>query len=252
MNELDELLLLSGSDIPFPEARLTIHQPRIKEISMIGEENFHIGSHFLCFDKNKLSEQDRLNSGDQSNFDIFMSVINSREKARHKTSGLIILSMLFPKAKILLQKDRILFQDGEQLGEINKNNFDLFQNIVTQIFCLYESFDNNKKERFNPADSLAAKIAEKIAKSKAKKQALAGSNEKINLYSRFISVLAVGLKKDMNSYMNYTIYQLRDEYRRFNLKQNFDIYIKARLAGAQDLEEVDDWMEDIHSLSNNN
>ena len=52
--------------------------------------------------------------------------------------------------------------------------------------------------------------------------------------------------------MDYTIYQLRDEYKRFILKQNFDVYIKAKLAGAQDLEEVDDWMEDIHSLSNKN
>ena len=219
---------------------------------MIGEENFLIGSHFLCFDKNKLSEQDRINSGDQSNFDIFMSVINSKEKARHKICALMVLAMLFPNAKILLQKDRILFQEGEQVSEINRVNFEKFQSIVAQIFCLYESL-SDKKEQYNPADSLAAKIAEKIAKSKAKKQALAGSNnEKVNIYSRFISILAVGLKKDINCYMNYTIYQIRDEYKRFTLKQNFDVYIKAKLAGAQDLEEVDDWMEDIHSLSNNN
>lgn len=252
MKQLDELLLISGSDVPFPEARLIIHQPRIRELSMIGEENFLVGSHFLCFDKNKLSERDRINSSNQSNFNIFMSVINSKEKAKHKTCVIIILSLLFPKAKILLQKDRILFQEGEQIGEINQTNFDTFQNLIAQIFCLYDSFEN-KKEQYDPADSLAAKIAEKIAKSKAKKQALAGSNnEKINVYSRFISILAVGLKKDMNSYMNYTIYQLRDEYKRFTLKQNFDIYVKAKLAGAQDLEEVDDWMEDIHSLSNKN
>lgn len=252
MEKLDELLLISGSDIPFPEARLTIHQPRIKELSMIGEENFLIGSHFLCFDKNKLLEQDRINSGNQSNFDIFMSVINSKEKARHKICALMILAMLFPNAKILLQKDRILFQEEEQTTEINRVNFEKFQSLIAQIFCLYESLGDNK-EQYNPADALAAKIAEKIAKSKAKKQALAGSNdEKINIYSRFISVLTVGLQKDMNSYMGYTIYQLRDEYKRFILKQNFDAYVKARLAGAQDLEEVDDWMKDIHSLSNNN
>ena len=252
MEQLDELLLISGSDVPFPEARLTIHQPRIKELSMIGEENFLIGSHFLCFDKNKLSEQDRVNSGNQSNFDIFMSVINSKEKARHKICALMILAMLFPKAKILLQKDRILFQEENQVNEINRMNFDKFQNLIAQIFCLYESLSDNK-EQYNPEDALAAKIAEKIARGKAKKQALAGSNnEKVSIYSRFISILSVGLQKDMNCYMNYTIYQLRDEYKRFTLKQSFDIYIKAKLAGAQDLEEVDDWMEDIHSLSNKN
>ena len=35
MEELDELLLLSGNDIPFPDARLNVHQPRIKEIALI-------------------------------------------------------------------------------------------------------------------------------------------------------------------------------------------------------------------------
>jgi hypothetical protein len=31
------------------------------------------------------------------------------------------------------------------------------------------------------------------------------------------------------------------------LKQDFDLYIKASLAGAQDLEQVENWMGDIYS-----
>ena len=31
------------------------------------------------------------------------------------------------------------------------------------------------------------------------------------------------------------------------LKLNWDIHLKAQMAGAKDLKEVDDWMEDIHS-----
>ena len=46
--------------------------------------------------------------------------------------------------------------------------------------------------------------------------------------------------------MDYTVYQLKDEFERFQKKQNFDFNMKARLAGATDLEEVDNWMEDIH------
>jgi hypothetical protein len=51
----------------------------------------------------------------------------------------------------------------------------------------------------------------------------------------------------MNSLLNYTIYQLFDEFKRFQLKLAWDIHIKAQLAGAKDLEEVEDWMDDIHS-----
>ena len=48
---IDELLLLSGNDIPFPEARLTIHQPRLKEIAYITEPRFWFGCELLKFDK---------------------------------------------------------------------------------------------------------------------------------------------------------------------------------------------------------
>ncbi len=47
--------------------------------------------------------------------------------------------------------------------------------------------------------------------------------------------------------MQYTVYQLFDEFERFRMKQDFDVYIQAKMAGAKDLEEVKNWMEDIHS-----
>ena len=49
-----------------------------------------------------------------------------------------------------------------------------------------------------------------------------------------------------NELSNYTVYQIRDEFQRFIMKENYDIYIDAKLAGAQDLEEVENWMDDIH------
>jgi len=48
---IDELLLLSGNDIPFPEARLTIHQPRLREIAYITEQRFWLGCELLKFNK---------------------------------------------------------------------------------------------------------------------------------------------------------------------------------------------------------
>ena len=45
--------------------------------------------------------------------------------------------------------------------------------------------------------------------------------------------------------MNYTVYQLLDEFQRFELKMAYDMFIKARLAGAKDLKEPKDWMKDI-------
>ena len=240
--KLDKLILQTGVDIPFPKAQLTVHQPKIAEISYIGESNFHIGSQFLLFDKNKLTSEDKINLDNQSNFNIFMSVMNSHEKAIHKTNALMILALLFPQAKLKIEADKILLQLENFSSSINETNFNEFQNIVAQMFCLEES---QEKDGYNPADDLAKGIVEKLKKRKQKLAKQKQNIEELSIYSKYISILSVGLKKDKNELSNYTIPQLRDEFDRFILKQDFDIYLKAKLAGAQDLEEVKNWMEDL-------
>jgi hypothetical protein len=59
--------------------------------------------------------------------------------------------------------------------------------------------------------------------------------------------LAVGERKDMNKLLQYTVYQLFDEFRRFKMKEEYDIYVQAKMAGAKDLDEIENWMSDIHS-----
>jgi len=241
MKKIDTLSLLSGDDIPFPQAEISIHQPTLKEIGLIGESNFHVGCHFLLFDKNNLSEKDRSDLGDLSNFHIFMSVMSSQEVS-HKTDVFLILSLLFPEYEIKFEKDKILLQKEKFSSIINEQNYEDFKNIVNQIFCL----GAGDEETVNPADALAAKIAEKIKKGKEKRMASKGQSDKMTIYDQYVSILAVGEQKDMNSLLNYTIYQIRNEFKRFQLWDSNDIYIKAKLAGAQNLEEVDNWMEDIH------
>ena len=45
------LTLMCGTDYPVPECQLTIHQPRIKEIALIGEADFFAGIQCLCLNK---------------------------------------------------------------------------------------------------------------------------------------------------------------------------------------------------------
>lgn len=243
MEIINELLLLSGNDIPFRMGRCSVHQPQIKEIAYIGEENFQIGSRFLLFDKDNL-EMDKSGLEDKSNFEIFMSVMNSAESAKHKTDAIMVLTLMFPNAKVKIDKDKILLQLENFESSINELNFEEFQDIVRQMFCLNNISGDGQ---YNPADALAKGIAEKFKKRQQKLAEQKGEEPKINLFSRYVSILAVGLQKDMNELMQYTVYQLTDEFTRFKLKQDFDIYVKAKMAGAKDMEEVKNWMEDIHS-----
>ena len=75
---VNDLMLLSGIDIPFPQAQIVIHQPTIKEIGLIGEESFYSGCGALNFSKNSLSSEDRIALKDFTDFEILMSMINNK------------------------------------------------------------------------------------------------------------------------------------------------------------------------------
>lgn len=241
----NELLLITGEDIPFIEAQVNIHQPIMSEISLIGEENFFAGCHFLNFSKNKFISEDKSDLEDKSDFEIFMSIMCSKDKIEYKNSVFMLLALLFPDYQIRLTGKEILLASEKNTTRINKENYDIFRDIIDSMFGLSESEAINGD--YNPADRRAAKIAEKIKKSKEKIAKIKGqTTQKVAIFSFYISVLSVGLQKDMNSFKNYTVFQLKDEFKRFQKKQSFDMYVEAKKAGAQDIEEVENWMIDIH------
>ena len=114
------------------------------------------------------------------------------------------------------------------------------------MFCLKKT---TTAQDYNVQSQLAKQIADKFKQRRQKLADLQSSNsgKKVSIFNKYISILTVGEHKDMNSFMKYTVYQLLDEYQRFELKVGYDMYIKARMAGVKDLQEPDDWMKDIHS-----
>jgi hypothetical protein len=151
--KIDKLLLQTGGDIPFTPAGVTIHNPSLKEIGYIGEKNFHIGCHFLSFNKDNLSEKDKIGLENKSDFEIFMSGMNSREKAIHKVDAMMVLAILFPQYKIKIEKDKILLQLENFSSSINEQNYSEFKSVLNQVFCLNLSEGEGE---YDPADALAA------------------------------------------------------------------------------------------------
>lgn len=244
---LGELLLLSGNDIPFPEAQLTIHPPTAKEIAYIGEENFYSGCELLKFSKNNLSVEDRNVLKDKTDFDIIMSIMRDKSPNSQKSriSATMVLTLLFPEYTIEFTENSIVLRKENEIRSINNFNFVAFKEIIVSSLCLN---GNNNEQVFNPSGDLARKIAQKIEEGRRKAaQSKGAASQKVALLSRYISILAVGECKDMNTLLNYTIYQLFDEFQRFELKCQHDMYIKAKLAGAKDVKEVDNWMKDLYS-----
>lgn len=77
--ELDEICLLSGVDIPFEQGNLIIHQPAIKDIAFLGEENFFIGCQMITACKKFIDIPDKSELNSISNFDILMMAMNEKD-----------------------------------------------------------------------------------------------------------------------------------------------------------------------------
>ena len=243
----NDLLLLSGNDIPFVKAQIVIHQPTIKEIAFIGEESFFIGCELINFSKNNLLEKDRMNLEDKSNFDILIAILREQNAVmrRNKDCVEMVLALLFPDYMIKLNDKNIELKKEDEVEShfINDENFEDFKKIFNQMFA----FKKDEIQDYNPSGDLASQIAEKLRARHQKLAEAKHENQKIDILSRYISILAVGECKDINSLFQYTVYQLFDEFERYQLKISYDMNIQARMAGAKDLEEVENWMKDIHS-----
>ena len=243
---VNELLLLSGNDIPIDNNHLLMHPPTIKEIAFIGENTFFAGCEFIKFSKENLKLEDRSHLENISNFNILMSIMREKNlTALRNTQCMIqVLNLLFPTYEIQInfEKMSIDFKQDNNIFSLNEKNYDNFVNVLNDMLCL-----GGGDTDYKPSGTLARQIADKLKDRHAKLMSQSKDNQEITILSRYVSVLAVGENKDMNSLLNYTVYQLFDEYKRFSLKTAWDIHLKAQLAGATNLEDVDDWTKDIHS-----
>lgn len=102
------LSLICGTDMLIPECNLVAHQPRIKEISFIGESDFFIGAQTLCLHKTMFIE-DKTILDSINNFQIFMTIMLQDETKDKKANILNVLNLLFPSYKVNVTPNSLLF-----------------------------------------------------------------------------------------------------------------------------------------------
>ena len=236
------LALMTGVDIPIPELQLVIHQPTIKEISMVGEQDFFIGIQVLCINKNTYIQDESL-LANTTNFQIFMAIVNEKEVADKKAAVLQVLTLLFPQFKIIFTPRSMMLSQGEVNVIIDEGNFEILQEILIQQFCLKGS----DQEQFNPQSKKAREIAQKLMKARQKVAALKAQENSGSMFSQYLSTLTVGLHSmSLKDCMELTMYQLYDLIERYSLYLNWDIDIRSRMAGAKADKPIENWMKQIH------
>lgn len=252
-----KLILDTKADIPFPAAKITIYQPSIEEISPLGESNFFVAINSLTKDYKTMNLQDNSDLDNFTNFDILMSIM--REKTENSQyilfSVIQLLELIFPRYNISFTPRSIIFKDKDtdrdeppQIYIIDNNNFEEFSNIIYDMFGLAALMSETDTD-YNPQGDRARALVEKFKKKReflADLRKQRGEDAKLNsIFGRYINILAVGENKNKNELKQYSVYQLIEEFKRFQLKETFDYTFQARMAGAQNVKDAKDWMQDI-------
>ena len=237
------LALMCGTDLPVEECKIVVHQPRIREIAIVGEQDFFIGAQCLTLNKSMFITEDKDVLSNTNNFQIFMMVMNEKEAKDKKTSTMKVLQLLLPSYKPMLTPRSLVLASKDGNITIDENNFDYLQDMLRLIFCTKNGPMDSQS--FNPADDKAREIAEKLMRGRARIAAERGESNS-SIFSQYLSILTVGLQLSLKELMELTMFQLYDLVERYSLYTNWDIDLRSRLAGGKPDKHPDNWMKNIH------
>lgn len=134
----------------------------------------------------------------------------------------------------------------KEMKMIDDQNFDYLQHIIKLIFCLYDKKENDEIEyNIDENNKRAKEIKEKILKGREKVARLKHKDEQ-SVFTIYMSMISVALGISLIDLSQYTMFQLFDTVERFSLYTNYDIDIKARMAGAKIDKPIENWTKNIH------
>ena len=169
--------------------------------------------------------------------------MNEKQMADKKTAVLDTLTLLLPQNKVMFTPRSMLLNLSEGNVTIDEGNFESFQSLLREMFCLNKS----DQSTFNPVNKKAKEIAQKLMKARQRVAELNAKENSGSMFGRYLSVLTVGLgSMSLQDCCKLTMYQLYDLVERYTLYINWDIDIKSRMAGAKGDKPVEDWMKNIH------
>lgn len=252
MIKLNNLAYMSGVDLLIKELKVNIHQPTLYEISYIGEEKFFEGIKFILAAGDNPENGEVfaiLKNGGVSNFNLILGILSQSEEDNE--AFLMVLTLFFPDYDIFIdQTDSILLtsrQEKDITVTLNNENFIYFAEVVKDIFS--SKVKEEEEIDYHPGSKRAQELVDKIMAGRKKVEEIKEKEqegERSNLLLTYVSVLCITLHKVPQEILGLTLFAFYDLLTRNNLFQAFNIDIKARLAGADTKEELQNWQKNIH------
>lgn len=238
-----------GLDIPIPEIQTSIHPPTIKEIALMGEQDFFMAMQYLCVDKESLIQDETL-LATLTNFQVLMKVLEQSQDKQKKVIIQTLLLLLFPSYTALILPASIILSGKDKSPiTIDDNNFEIIQEYIKQVLCANSMFQGDNIV-YNPANEAAKKIADKIMAGRRKVAQLKGGNNNESVLTRYLSILTIGTNTlSLEQCTNLTLFQLFDIMERYTAFVEWDTDLRVRLAGGKPDKTVETWMRDMHTMN---
>lgn len=210
----------------------------------MGESDFFQAIQYLCVKKEYIIQDESLLE-QLSNFQVLMKVLEQTQDKDKKKTITTLLQLLFPGYSVIMTSNGILLSQGEQNIIIDENNFEIFQKLITAMFCLGNSLQG-EHVNYNPGNEQAKKIAAKLMRGRqrvaAQKQANAGS-----ILTRYVSILITSQIISFSDLKDMTLFALFDLMDRYDKFVQWDIDLRVRLAGGKPDKQAESWMKDLYN-----
>ena len=240
---IDELQLTTGIDIPVEGLGVTLRQPKICDIAILGEQKYFMALSIFGLTTKTL----RIQTPDATNWMVFQQTLNQKiEGVKNMRTFMTNFLQLFFNEKVNLGPRSIMIQTPGEIKNIEPEDFDYFQYLVGLIGG--SKLLTPVEEKFKPKNKKAAEIAEKMKKARKRlakvKAAQNGTADQENkgFLARYIRVAAIASPNSMSEINNLTLLQLNDIVQTYLAKEAYDLEIKSRLAGAKGDKELVHWM----------
>lgn len=244
-------LYLSGCAVPVRECNVLLHQPKVRDVALFGEEKFFAACQMLAdipdFVKNIKQGNSELE--DRNDFQIFTEVLSIKETGLFQVIE-PLFTLCCPDFEVQPKKRTIDFiKEGNVVGRLTQMNYTSFSRTIKELY-LPKREDEDPEYNYDKNNKAAAALAEKIKKNRERlKRATQNDSSVGSVLAFYASCLSLGMGLDVNVFYNYTLFQLYDSFSRYMAKAESDQFRQIQLmpfADTSDMEAPENWMRNLY------
>lgn len=264
MYKVDKLTLITGANIRLPKYNLIVTQPTIKDIGEVGEVEFFKAVNSFFPPREPLEEiidsiegfsenEKTIIKEDMTDYDHLIFLLKVTEVAAQEgdeTIGILelfttVIELMIPSHKLVfdIETETLILKPQtkeDKIIVIDESLFSILQSITNQVFKVSDIFTTEQKQ--SEMSEAAKRIAQKIEEGERRIREQKGEvDDDGEVISRIVSIL--GMKIDLSTIVNMTVYQLLNQFERFNLYSSHQQALQAATAGAD--VEIENWYKKI-------